>query len=117
LAKNLRNQNERASKFKPQTRERREKGELGDDGGRGGDNNASLRARSREGGEEQQAATSPTAQGKETEPNVQLSLFLLQIVKIEKDNRIKTTKHSVLFYQKSNTSNRPYPYYCPITGV
>ena len=37
-----------------------------------------------------------------TEPNLQLSLFLLQIVKIEKDNRIKTTKHSVLFYQKSN---------------
>jgi hypothetical protein len=96
LAKNLRNQNERASKFKPQTRERREKGELGDDGGRGGDNNASLRARSREGGEEQQA-TSPTAQGKETEPNVQLSLFLLQIVKIEKDNRIRTTAYSVLF--------------------
>jgi hypothetical protein len=49
LAKKLRNQNERASKFKPQTRERREKEELGDDGGRGGDNNASLRARSREG--------------------------------------------------------------------
>ena len=63
----------------------------------GDNNNASLRARSREGGEEQQAATSHTAQGKETEPNVQLSLFLLQIVKIEKVNRIRTTAHSVLF--------------------
>jgi hypothetical protein len=49
------------------------------------------------GREEQQAATSPTAQGKETEPNVQLSLFLLQIVKIKNDNRIRTTAYSVLF--------------------
>ena len=32
-----------------------------------------------------------------TEPNMQLSLFLLQIVKIEKDNRIRTTAYSVLF--------------------
>jgi hypothetical protein len=32
-----------------------------------------------------------------TEPNLQLSLFLLQIVKIEKDNRIRTTAYSVLF--------------------
>ena len=32
-----------------------------------------------------------------TEPNMQLSLFLLQILKIEKDNRIRTTAYSVLF--------------------
>ena len=32
-----------------------------------------------------------------TEPNMQLSLFLLQIVKVEKDNRIRTTVYSVLF--------------------
>ena len=33
----------------------------------------------------------------ETEPNLQLSLFLLQIVKIEKDNRIRTTPGNCIF--------------------
>jgi len=34
-----------------------------------------------------------------TEPNMQLSLFLLQIVKIEKDNRIRTTVNCSIYFE------------------